>query len=256
MGGIILIKKSFVLCLFFSVFSAHAVKIHFPDEELAAESVLPLVSAPEVVLNRNISLKFKTELSFGLGVGLDEPFYNKYYPTGILTFHLTEIHAISLMGAYFFPMRSSGGNCLAHNTAVLDQESADTCLKTKKFDSLLAPYPQFALFLNYQHTPYYGKISLSKSWVLNLSIYGFAGGGLVVSDQNNQWLALDLGFGKKLYFNKWLGFRASLGFFGYYGPKTALLELDRGKVNYNSLTAQQKWLNFNTIVHFGAFVLL
>ena len=243
------------------LFSAHSVKIQFPDEELAVESVLPLVDTPNVVLNRNISLKFRLELDLGLGLGLDEPFYSNYYPTGILTFHLTEIHAISLMGAYFFPQRSSNGDCLSHdkNTLLQSMSPAEmeiNCLQTKRFDSLLAPYPQYSVFLNYHYSPYYGKISLSKSWVLNLSIYGFVGAGLVVSDQNDQFMALDIGLGKKLYLNRWLGLKASLGFVGYYGPATARLELDREKIRYNNLSAEQKRFNINTILHFGVFGLL
>ena len=256
------LRKSLILLfVFFPLFSAHSFKIQFPDEELTVESVLPLVDTPNVVLNRNVSLKFRVELDLGLGLGLDEPFYNKYYPTAILTFYLTDIHAISLMGSYYFPQRSGGGDCLAHDESKLSirmsrEAMQRECLQLKKFDALLAPYPQYSVFLNYHYSPYYGKISLSKSWVLNLSIYGFAGGGFVVSDQNDQFIAFDLGLGKKLYVNKWLGLRASLGFISYYGPGTARLELDKQKLRYSNLSSEQKRFNVNTIFQLGVFGLL
>ena len=242
-------KGIFLSFIFFSAFSAHAAQVHFPDEELATESVLPLVSASEVILNRNIRLKFRTELSLGLGIGLDEPFYSKFYPMGSVTFALTEIHAISLVGFYFFPYLSSAGKDLSEGKG-LDPG--------KTFDPLKAPYPQYGLFLKYLYTPFYGKISLAKKWVLNLSIYGFAGAGAVVSNQNDQFPALDVGFGKKLYFNKWFGVKTSIGFYGYYGPATARLELGQGvgTLSYSSLEAKQKRPNINTIFHFGVFALL
>lgn len=71
MGFLLFLKKGlFVFFIFFSSFYVHAIKVHFPDEELATESVLPLVDTSEVVLNRNIRLKFKTELSLEYGRGL------------------------------------------------------------------------------------------------------------------------------------------------------------------------------------------
>ena len=236
----------FFVC--FSAFSAHSAKVYFPDDELATESVLPLVDTSAVVLNRNINLKFRTELSLGSGIGLDEPFYFQFYPIGTVTFYLTDLHAVSLTGTYFFPQLSSIGKDLSQGKGLDD----------KTFDPLKAPYPQYSVFLNYQYTPYYGKISLAKSWVLNLSIYGFFGGGLVVSNKNDQFFALDLGFGKKLYFGKWFGLSAGLGFYGYYGPATARLNLDQsaGAVNYSDLTKEQKRFNLNTLFHVGAFGLL
>ena len=243
-------KHSFFLFfLFFSVFSAHALKIHFPDEELAAESVLPLTDASEVILNRNVVIKHRTELGLDLGVGLDEPFYFKFYPMGSLTFSITEIHSVSLIGVYFHSSLSSAGKELREGIGLNEGRT---------FDPLKAPYPQYSFFLNYLYTPYYGKVSLAKQWVLNLSIYAFAGGGLVVSNKNDRFPALDLGFGKKLYFNKWWGLKTSIGFYSYYGPAIARLELfkDRADVGYSQLKAEQKGFNINTIFHFGFFALL
>ncbi|MCY4321475.1 MAG: hypothetical protein OXC37_03600 [Bdellovibrionaceae bacterium] len=247
--SLVLKKGLFVVFIFLFSFYAHAVKVYFPDEELATESVLPLVDTSEVVLNRNIRLKFKTELSIEHGRGLDEPFYDKNYPTGVINFYFTEIHAISLMGTYYFPFLSSAGRDLSEGRGLADG---------KKFSPLKAPYPQYSFFLNYLYTPYYGKMSLAKKWVLNLSIYGFIGGGLVVSNKNDQFPGFDIGFGKKLYINKWIGLKTSIGFYSYYGPATARLNLDEGvgSLNYKNLKSDQKRFNINTVVHYGVFILL
>ena len=242
-------KSIFLFFLFFSVLSAQAIKVQFPDEELASESVLPLTDSPEVILNRNVSLKHRTELGLDLGIGLDEPFYFKFYPMISVTFSFSEIHAVNLVGAYFHAELSSAGKELREGRG-LDEG--------RTFDPLKAPYPQYSFFLNYLYTPYYGKISLAKQWVLNLSIYAFAGGGLVVSNKNDRFQALDLGFGKKLYMNKYFGLKTNIGFYAYYGPATARLELGRqtSELSYKNLTANQKGFNINTIFQFGIFGLL
>ena len=242
--------RRFVFLFLFCSFSAEAVKVHFPDEELASESVLPVVDPARMVLNRNISLKFRPELGIGLGFGLDEPFYFPFYPTGILAFHLTEVHAVSVTGVYFFPLRSSAGESL-HQGKGLEGTG-------KKFDPLKAPYPQMGAFLNYQYTPYYGKISLAKNWVMNLSIYGFAGLGLVVTNQNNQLPAGNFGIGQKLYFNKWLGIRGDLGLYGYYGPAAAKLELgdNVGQIQYGQLKPEEKRLLINVVANVGVIFLI
>ena len=244
-----LFQKAIVFLFVFFLFPAFAVKVHFPDEELAEESVLPLVTPPRMVLNRNVPLKFRVELGAGLAVGLDEPFYLPYYPTGLITFHLTEVHALSLTGAYFFPKRSASGEKLSQGKGLKSG---------KKFDPLKAPYLQMSAFINYQYSPYYGKISLAKNWVMNLSIYGFIGPGLLVTNQNNQLFAGSFGFGQKLYFNKWLGFKMDLGFYGYYGPAVAKLDLGESvsSVSYNQIKSEDKRLIFNVMASMGLVLLL
>ena len=99
--------------LIFYAFPAFALKIRFPDEELAKESVLPLIEPPRMVLNRRISLRRRFELGATLSIGLDEAFYRKFYGTGLLAFHLTEFHALSVTGTWFPPYRSKDGEALS-----------------------------------------------------------------------------------------------------------------------------------------------
>ncbi len=233
-----------------AAFPAEAVSIQFPDEELASESVLPLIQPARMVLNRNIPLTFRAEAGIGVGFGLTEPFYYPFHPSVILAFHFAEAHAVSAVGAYFFPWRSKDGVELSKGVQIEDEKFF--------FDPLKIPYPQYSGFLNYQYTPYYGKISLTKSGVMNLSIYGFAGLGLVVSNQNDQWPAGNFGIGQKLYFNKWLGIRGDLGFYGYYGPAPARLKLgqDVTKLTYSQLKPEDKRLMLHVVANLGVIILI
>ena len=237
--------------LFIILFSpaVQAVKIYFPDEELATESVLPHVDTSGVVLNRNITLKWRVELDLNLGVGLDEPFYNPVYPKAQLSINITEVHSFSLLGIYYFPSLSSAGSRLKQGQGLSDG---------KTFDPGKAPYPQMSAFLNYRYMPFYGKISLSKPLNLNLSIYAFAGAGVVVSNQNDRFPAFNLGIGQNLYFTKWLGLRSDLSFYAYYGPAIARLKLGSSDNNkkYSELQAHQKGLNSNIVANIGVIFLL
>jgi len=228
---------------------AQALKISFPDEELATESVLPQVDVPTMVLNRHISLKSRFEINTSLGLGLDEPFYFPFYPTGQLSFHLTEVHSISLLGIYYLPLLSSTGKQLKQGVGLSNNRA---------FDPSKAPYPQMSAFINYQYSPFYGKISLSKALNLNLSIYGFTGLCLVVSNQNDRFPSANFGIGQKLYITKWLGLRGDLAFYGYYGPALAKLDLGtsvRG-LKYSELSSDQKRLNLNILASLGVIFLL
>ena len=238
---LIVFKVLSFVSLFCSPFFAQAVKISFPDEELATESVLPMVDVPSMILNRNISLKYRFELNVSFGFGLDEPFYFPYYGMGLLSFHISEVHSISLSGVYYPPGLSSAGKRLQ---------------KDYDFDPSKAPYPQMSAFLNYQYSPFYGKISLSKKLNLNLSIYGFTGLGVMVSNQNDRFPAVNLGLGQKLYFTRWFGLRGDLGVHGYYGPAVAKLDLSSKNLKFSELQSHQKRVNVNVLASLGMIFLL
>lgn len=241
-------RKSLLFLFILFCYQAQAVKVEFPDEELASESVLPMVETPGMILNRNVTLKSRFEINSGVSWGLGEPFYYPIYPMAQLSFHFTEIHSLSVTGLYYFPILSSAGRQLREGKGLQD----------KTFDASKSPYPQYSLFLNYQYTPFYGKISLAKNFVLNLSIYGFAGGGMVVSNQNDYLPSANLGIGQKFYFNKWLGLRGDLAVYGYYGPAVARLNLgsDSGAVRYQGLSSNQKRINFNITAGLGLIFIL
>ena len=229
---------------------ASAVKIRFPEEELASESVLPLFDPVRTVLNRNILLSKRFEVGASASFGLDEPFYFPVHIMGQVSFYLSEIHGLSISGTYFLPFRSSTGNALKDGRGLAEG---------KTFNVLALPYPQMMGFLNYQYVPYYGKISLTKKGVLNLSIYGFAGPGIMVFSDGTKQVAGTVGVGQKLYFNKWIALRGDVGFYGYYGPvpsKTDLNNASNGSIFYNQLKPENKGIILNLITSVGVVFLI
>ena len=243
---------SFIFAIFLILSSsvASAVKIRFPEEELASESVLPLFDPVRTVLNRNIHLSKRFEIGSSASFGLGEPFYYPIHITGQISFYLSEIHGLGISGTYFFPFRSNTGNALNEGRG-LDEG--------KTFNVLALPYPQMMGFLNYQYVPYYGKISLTKKGVLNLSIYGFAGPGFMIFSDGTKQIAGTIGIGQKLYFNKWLAIRGDIGFYGYYGPvpsKTDLNNVSNGSILYQQLKPENKGIILNLIASVGVVFLI
>ena len=236
--------------LFLSSFTSSAVQIRFPEEELASESVLPLFNPSQTVLNRKITLKHQFEFGASASFGLDEPFYSPTYATGQFSFYFTEIHGLNFSGTYFFPFRSSIGEALSKGVG-LEQG--------RTFNVWALPYPQMMGFLSYQYTPYYGKISLTKKGVLNLSIYGFAGPGVIIFNSGGKELAGTIGVGQKLYFSKWFALRGDIGFYGYYGPspaKTNLNQKANDSIPYNALKPENKNFIINLVVSIGFVALI
>lgn len=204
-----------MLFLAFFSFSAHSLKIRFPDEELAAETVLPIFDPVRMVLNRNVNLKFRFEAGGGMTFGLDEPFRFPFYPTAFLSFHLSDIHGINLTGSWLPPYYSRTGDRLRREGVCRTDQD---CSAFKLFDVHRVPYPHIMGFLNYIYTPFYGKISLTKNFVMNMSIYGFLGPGLIVFHENSRTLAFNIGIGQRFYLSRYFALRTDVGFYGYYGP--------------------------------------
>ena len=258
------------LCLFPR--PADAAKIRFPDEELSSETVLPLFQPVRAVLNRNINLKHRLEAVGGVTFGWDEPFRFIYYPFASVSFYLTDTHGLSLTGMYLPPFYSSAGKKLAGRTllAHFNNPSAggggpkqagalgvcdmprtalrpEDCQQWKLLDIHRVPYPHIMGFLNYVYTPYYGKISLTKHFVMNLSIYGFIGPGLVVFNENSKTPAFNLGIGKRLYFSRWIALRADIGFYVYRGPDLTRIPPQLVKTKEEV----QNFVNNNEQIHYS-----
>ena len=262
--------KIYAFTLIFLVFSSHAIEIRFPDEELASETVLPLFDPVRTVLNRNISLKYRFELGAGAAFALDEPFHFYSYPTAFISFYFSEVHGVSVTGTWFPPDYSKSGEAL--RKGICDKKEGNSpCTQYKLFDVHRLPYPQLMGFLNYQYTPYYGKISLTKKLVMNLSIYGFAGPGLIAFNESTRLFAFNMGIGQRIYLFRHFALRTDLGFYAYYGPdpsKIKVFELVPPQelesklrqpltpILYNTITSEQKTLWMHLTATAGVVILL
>lgn len=188
--------------------ASYAETVEFSVDELATETVLPRFEKTRVVLNRNIETAGHFELGGGLGLALNEPFYNpmQFHLSG--TYHIDDLHGINLWGAFFSDGLSQYGEQLKRGEGLSMGES---------FDASKAPVPSMMALANYQFNAYYGKISLSKQAVANLSLFGTAGLGVLQTGGITNFGA-NFGFGQNFYLSQNLALRVDLRFLIYHGP--------------------------------------
>jgi outer membrane beta-barrel protein len=187
--------------------------IEFPDDELASESVLPVFDHAVSVKNRKVLTQSRFEVGPTLGLSLLEPFYNPLSIGLVATYHKTEEHAYNFVATYFMQGLSNNANGLNPIPGtVTPAKPAGTNMNLQ-----YAPAPKYMLLANYQYTGFYGKLSLGKDAVVNLSVFGLGGIGVMgVGDAFDP--AVNIGIGQKLYFSPNLAFRFDFRFIAYQGP--------------------------------------
>ena len=221
-----------LLVILFSV-ESKAVKIQFPEEELATESVLPKFDNPEPVKNRNIVTQKRFEISGMLGWTLNDVFVDPLTIGGMVTYHLTEIHGLQFYYGKF-------------SSEVNDYPSQ---INNETGASIRPPTPESTMLLAYQITPYYGKLSTTNQGVTNMSFYGTLGvGTYTISGENG--FAMSAGLGSKVYLTKRFNLRVDYRWFFFEG-KDPIGEADKpgGPVTYKDMGSRQQ---FNSILTLGA----
>ncbi len=211
------------LALILTVFTVRAESetISFPDSELASESVLPVVDNPVSVKNKNVVNSHRFELGVLGGLSLLEPFYSPWSFGLDLGYHITDEQAINLTGLFFMQGLSNNGNSLNPIPGSLSPVTNQPISANLQY----APAPKYLIMADYQYTGFYGKISLSKDFVMNLSVYGLVGlGAFGIGD--GVYPTLDLGIGQKLYITPNFGIRADFRFVLYQGPDVLSRDLE------------------------------
>ena len=192
-----------------------AQNIEFPEEELATESVLPIFDQPVSVKNRAVTMTGKFEGEILGGYSLTEAFFNPVSFGASVTYHLSETSGINIFGLYYVGGLSDKGQALNGH---VEKSTINANLQ-------YGPQNKYLLLGNYEFSAYYGKISISKDYVMNLHLYGLAGlGGLAIGDGTVP--VVSLGIGQKFYLNKSLALRADLRFLFYEGPNIGSTRLD------------------------------
>ena len=186
-------KTLILLILAMGPCAALADDIEFPDEELARESVLPVFEHPKSVLHRNITTAERIEVGGGVGMELNEPYYNDFNFNLQGTYHMDETNAVNVLGLMWGSGLSTYGEQL--------KAGGEGSSAFPPFDASKAPHSKWALIGNYEFTAYYGKISITKQSVMNLNLFGIAGLGYLNMDSTNTFL-LNLGIGQNFYFTK------------------------------------------------------
>jgi outer membrane beta-barrel protein len=206
-------KKSLLILLAcFGSIIAHADDIEFPEEELARETTLPVFEKRRAVLNRSVITERKFEIGGGIGFQMNEPYYNQTMFQGVGTYNFNDTSAVNVQFLGWTNGLSSYGEQLKAG-----RPNAPAGKQVESFDAMKAPHPHWGVFGNYEFIAYYGKISITKQWVMNLNLYGIAGLGYINMDTTNAFAA-NLGVGQNFFFTKSFGLRADLRFLIFQGP--------------------------------------
>ena len=243
-----------MLIFFLIIPSVSAAVIQFPDQELASEYVFPIFKDPQASLNRNVTLAKRFEWRISGALRTDEPFFNPFSALSSLSFYWNESHGISISGLYFFPGLSNTGVELK-NRGVKKQ---GTGAVDAFFDVGLAPAPLLAFFLNYQFSPLYGKISLTKTVTFNFALYSFLGAGVLGFKHHNDPIvmvpSLHLGVGQRFYINRYLAFDGGIDFLLYRGPNPILEALKYGPASIKPSAPAYEAFKTNNFFRFLARV--
>lgn len=229
-------KVYLITTLWLLALNANAVTIEFPEEELARESVLPIFDNAVAVKSRLVPTAKRFEFGIGGGFTMNEPFFNGTRFGGHAAYHITETHAILVQGQVYSDGLGDNGTSLANTNL----NNAGTFLRLD-----YAPQAKSHFMVNYQISPYYGKMSLFKDRVSNLSLYGLVGAG-VIDIGGETTPAFNVGIGQKFYFSDRWGLRADLGLMAYQGVNYFLgaggttTPLQDDKNNPNDFEATQK----------------
>ncbi|CAN5484797.1 hypothetical protein BH10BDE1_BH10BDE1_24920 [soil metagenome] len=219
---------------------AQAETITFPTDELATESVLPVFDQPTSVKNRVVSLSRRIELGLLMGYALTEPFYNPFQIGGTLSYHINEEHGINLYGATFM-------QGLSNEAAQLNPipNSAPPINANLQY----GPAPKYLFLASWQYSAFYGKLSFTKDYVMNLHLFGLLGAGMYgLGDASVP--VISVGLGQKFHFTPSLSFRFDLRALAYQGPDPTSIRLDNKTTVQPSSSFDQK-LYIEGLLNFG-----
>lgn len=237
--------------MFFSILSslvltsAQAEKIEFPDEELAQESVLPKFDHTESVRRRNVVTEKRFEVGGYYGWNIIEPIYNQSKFGLNFGYHFSEMSAFMVNYAQW----SSGLNTI-YTDGLQDVAVSDPTL-----DFTRVPKLKYSLYGHYEWKAFYGKISVTKQGVLNLSTYPIIGVGWTAYEHKN-YPGFDFGIGQKFYFGKNFALRAD--FKMQFGQTPSPFLREKLKSNSPRPTPDQFQDKFTmgTILDIGVSILL
>jgi len=223
--------------------AAKAETIEFPEEELSQETVLPRFDRPDSVRRRNVTTANKFELGGYYGWNITEPIYEQSKFGFNAGYHWSEESAFMVNYAQW----NSGLN----KTYTDSIESTST----PPLDFTRIPKIKYSLYGHYEWNIYYGKISLTKQGVVNLSTYPIFGGG-ITAYEHKTYPGVDFGIGQKFYFTKSIALRADLKL-QYSQKPSPFLEgaLREDQPVPTPGQFKEKW-DLGTILDFGLSILL
>lgn len=174
-----------------------AQQINLPKDELAQESVYPLFDNPQAVRNRNVQDISTFDVGLFGGMAITEPIANTSKFGVSLNYHINQAHALGLVYA-------KNSNGLSKDAQGLKNDFG--------LDFTRAPFPEYSIMADYNYKMYYGKLSVTKSGVINTSIYVSAAAGMI-KYVHKSYPAVAFGIGERFYFTDHLALKLDLRLF-------------------------------------------
>jgi len=248
---------SFLVTSFLFIFSIGTtafaeVKIQFPDEELATESVLPVFENQVAVRNRKVEHKGKFEINLMGGLVTSEPIYDPLNFGVSLSYHFDNTKGIHFMVTKFSDGLSASGESLRNGDVIADDGGSANL----SFDATKAPSKELLLAAHYQYTAYYGKISFARDSIMNLSLSGLLGGGVYMMDGLTA-PTVNFGVSQRYYFNSSLALRFDILFSIFNGPDiTSAGPLTRSSATQPDPGEFEKSMQFDSNIFLGLSLLI
>lgn len=173
---------------------AKAETIDFPEDELAQESVLPKFDRPDSVKKRNVVTANRFEIGGYYGWNFLEPIKNQNKIGVNFGYHWSETSALTVNYANWM-------------TGLNKQYTDGLEEAPNNLDFDRSPKLKYSLYGHYEWKVFYGKISLTKQGVTNISVYPIFGAG-ITAYENKNYPGVDFGIGQKFYFSKNIALRA------------------------------------------------
>jgi outer membrane beta-barrel protein len=253
------INLGLALCLMVGfVNSAEAKKIRLSEDELSQEAVMPVFDEKLVIKNRRVTHAKKIELGLYGGNVMSEAIYDPLTFGGSLAYHFDNTHGFFLAVGMYQDKLSSNGKRLKSGDVIPVGPIGGP---KKYFDASRAPHKEFMVAGHYQYTAYYGKVSLTKESVMNLSLYGLLGAGAYLMDGDVAPL-INMGVGQRFYFTKNIAFRLDLLLSSFYGPDITSTAGTANSLDNSAPAAKvdasafDKKMFFDTQINFGITLLL
>ena len=184
------------------VWADDASRLEVPTDELAKESVYPVFEDSTSVKNRNVATAKRFDIGVFGGLALTEPIFNTM--------------KFGLAGNYHFSEEHSFGAIFTINNSGLSRD-AQEIKNTFNLDYARAPKPKMSVFGNYNYKPFYGKLSIAKNAVINTTIYGSLGLGMVQFDHKT-YPGISLGVGERFYLGNHFSIKADFRLFMHNAP--------------------------------------
>lgn len=195
-------KKKIFLVLICILNHFALAQIDVPKDELATETVFPIFDQAKSVRNRNVQTKGRIDVGLFGGLALTEPIANTVKLGFAANYHFNEYHSLGLL----FVSNRSG---LSRDAEGLRNDFG--------LDYARSPQPKSTMMMDYNYKPYYGKMSFTKTGVINTTIYGSGALG-AIEYQHKTYPAMAIGLGERFYFGKNISLKTDLRLFVHQAP--------------------------------------